>query len=216
MTDKTITNILNHYLKNIREELIEEENNPMPSRNNEIVYINAQINGTQSTIMIDTGSNISLIDNIELTRIQQGSQTQIPTLPINNVTIIGAMGKQNKTIRKQVSLELTSHGVTIPMAFLVCKRTAIPYTYWLRCSETTIRHNQFTMRKCIPDNGRRNVDSRCNGQQQNTFNTNQPVSYTHLQSARLAPSRNFSYMHLQARTPHALHRVSSGTFDKHW
>ena len=80
MTDKTITIILNHYLKNIREELIEEENNPMPSRNNEIVYINAQLNGTQSTIMIHTGSNISLIDNIELTRIQQASQTQIPTV----------------------------------------------------------------------------------------------------------------------------------------
>ena len=66
ITDKTITIIQTNYLKNIRDELIEEKNNPMPIRNNEIVYISAQINGTTSTIMIETGSNISLIDQVEL------------------------------------------------------------------------------------------------------------------------------------------------------
>ena len=96
-TDNRITIIHTNYLKNIRDELIEESNQPMPSRNSEIVYISAQINGIMSTLMIDTGSNISLIDQVELSRLQQESSIPIPTLPINNVTIIGATGRQNKT-----------------------------------------------------------------------------------------------------------------------
>ena len=41
------------------------------------------------------------------------------------------MGKQNKTIRKQVSLELTSHGVTIPMVFLVA--SGLPFNILIGC-----------------------------------------------------------------------------------
>ena len=49
---------------------MEEENVNVPNNNNEIIYVTAKLNGTQSTIMIDTGSNISLIDGTELERIQ--------------------------------------------------------------------------------------------------------------------------------------------------
>ena len=52
--------------------------------------------------MIDTGANISIIDQLELDRITELTTERMPTLPINNLTIIGATGKQNKTIRKQV------------------------------------------------------------------------------------------------------------------
>ena len=130
-TDKKITIIHTNYLKNIRDELIEENNNPMPSRNSEIVYISAQINGIISTLMIDTGSNISLIDQVELSRLQQESSTPIPTLPINNVTIIGATGRQNKTVRKQVSLELNSKGLTFTMSFLVA--SSLPFSILVGC-----------------------------------------------------------------------------------
>ena len=59
--------------------------------------------------MIDTGANISLIDRLELNRIQGLSMEKIPTLPINNIAIIGATGKQNKTIKQQVSLNAVSY-----------------------------------------------------------------------------------------------------------
>ena len=54
--------------------------------------------------MIDTGANVSLIDNIELNKIQEKSKKIIPTLPVNNIVLIGATGRQNKTVRKQVML----------------------------------------------------------------------------------------------------------------
>ena len=74
--DQTITIITNHYLRDIREELLEEDNHI--NNNNEIVHVQANLNGTQTTIMIDTGSNVSLIDNIELERILQNSAIPIP------------------------------------------------------------------------------------------------------------------------------------------
>ena len=58
--NKIITIVSNNYLKNIREELLEEEDNQLPRINNEIVHIQATVNGTITIIMIDTGSNISL------------------------------------------------------------------------------------------------------------------------------------------------------------
>ena len=70
---------------------MEEENRQIIRKNNEIIYIKAKLSGTMSTVIIDTGSNISLIDNTELERIQRGSQVQIPTLPINNIIIIGEL-----------------------------------------------------------------------------------------------------------------------------
>ena len=59
--NKIITIISSNYLKNIREELLEEEANQLPKPNSEIVHVKATINGTITIIMIDTGSNLSLI-----------------------------------------------------------------------------------------------------------------------------------------------------------
>ena len=81
--------------------------------------------------MIDTGSNISLIDQIKLNKIQQKCSTPIPTLPINNITIIGATGRQNKTVQKQVSLELESEGLTFTMSFLVA--SGLPFSILVGC-----------------------------------------------------------------------------------
>ena len=55
--------------------------------------------------------------------IQENNTERIPTLPINNIAIIGATGKQNKTIKQQVSLDVRSVG--IPMVFLVNPRVTL-------------------------------------------------------------------------------------------
>lgn len=114
--DNNITIVHNHYLKNIREELIGNKDN---NSNNEIAYIIAQVNGIAKKCMIDTGANVSLIDSNEYHKIQKLSKVILPTLPINNIILIGATGRQNKTIKRQVSLEVTSNNITIPKIFLV-------------------------------------------------------------------------------------------------
>ena len=75
----TITIVRNNYLKNIVEELLEESNNQSDSKHSEIAYISTQVNGVPTQIMIDTGSNISLIDSIELQKIQEATKTTILT-----------------------------------------------------------------------------------------------------------------------------------------
>ena len=74
---------------------------------------------------------MSLIDNIELSRIQEMGNKTIPTLPVNNIVLIGATGRQNKTVRKQVMLELNSNGKTITMEFLVAH--GLPFTMLIGC-----------------------------------------------------------------------------------
>ena len=60
-----ITIIRCNYLKNIRNELLEEDNTRLPIINNEIIYINAEIEGTFAQLMIDTGANVSIINTTE-------------------------------------------------------------------------------------------------------------------------------------------------------
>ena len=54
--DKTITIIRSHYLKNVRQELLEEEEIGNIQCNNEIAYVTAEINGMTTTLMIDMGA----------------------------------------------------------------------------------------------------------------------------------------------------------------
>ena len=77
------------------------------------------------------GANVSLIDSTELNRIQEQCKKIIPTLPVNNITLIGATGCQNKSVRKQVLLEVKSNGSTIPMIFLVARD--LPFNLLVGC-----------------------------------------------------------------------------------
>ena len=110
---------------------MEEEDNTSSNHNNEIAYITAEMNGVQTRIMIDTAANVSLIDGIELTKIQEEGKTPILTLPISNIVLVGATGRQNRTVRKQVRLELSSNGETIPMTFLVV--SGLPFQMLIGC-----------------------------------------------------------------------------------
>lgn len=124
--------VQNNYLKNIRDDLLEEETVSVDKSNNDIVYINALINNIQCTVMIDTGANISLINSMELDRIQQGINKTIPTLPINNITLVGATGRQIKNIRKQVMLEVSNNGYALSMIFLVVQN--LPFNILIGCN----------------------------------------------------------------------------------
>ena len=55
--------------------------------------LTAELNGISPKIIIDTGSNVSLIDSTELDRIQHECRAILPTLPVNNLVLIGATGR---------------------------------------------------------------------------------------------------------------------------
>ena len=70
---------------------------------------------------------------IELNRIQEEGKELILTLPINNIILVGATGRQNKTVRKQMRLGLESlnKGESIPMTFLVAN--GLPFRMLIGC-----------------------------------------------------------------------------------
>ena len=83
---QNLTIIYNYYLKNLREELLEETVTSRINQHNEILYITAKIEGIPTRIMIDTGANVSLNNDAELERIQKQSKNIIPTLPAVSYT----------------------------------------------------------------------------------------------------------------------------------
>ena len=112
LTDQTITIIQNHYLKNIREELLEENSTPIDSSDNEIAYIIASINGMPTKFMIDTGANVSLTDITKYNKIQKEGKISLPTLPVSNIILIGATGRQNTEDNHPIRPEDRAEGNT--------------------------------------------------------------------------------------------------------
>ena len=129
--DETITIIQNHYLKNIREELMEENTTLIKHPDNEIAYVIANVYGISIKFMIDMGANVSLIDANMYNKIQKESKVSLPTLPVSNIVLIGATGRQNKTIKKQVSLEVMSNHETLSMIFLIAHN--LPFEILIGC-----------------------------------------------------------------------------------
>lgn len=128
----------NHYLKNIRDDLLEESQNNFDNLRPSIVYVNALLQGVETELMIDTGANVSLIDRTEFQRIQELSTVKIPTLPITNVIIIGATGRPNKSVKLQALIDVSSDGIVIPMVFLVA--IGLPFKVVIGC-DTLQRHS---------------------------------------------------------------------------
>ena len=123
--------IKNHYLRNIRNELLQDDEEIDAPQINDIVYIKAKLEGVDADIMFDTGSNISLINQVELDRLEKKIRRTIPTLPITNVKFIGATGRQNNTVKKQVMLELGQDKVVIPIVLLVANN--LPFNVLIGC-----------------------------------------------------------------------------------
>ena len=111
---------------------MEENKTSLDSQNNEIIYIRAEVEGISAKIMIDTGANISIINIIELERIQKECGRTLPMLPVNNIILVGATGRQNKTIRKQVSVNVISRGIALNMVFLIA--TGLPFNILVGCN----------------------------------------------------------------------------------
>ena len=68
---------------------------------------------------------------MELERIQEECGRTLPTLPLNNIVLLGATGRQNKTIRRQVSASVMSCGIAIDMEFLVA--SGLPFNILVGC-----------------------------------------------------------------------------------
>ena len=110
---------------------MEEMSSSIIKNDNQIIYITARLQGVITEIMVDTGANISLINQTEFNRIKDESNDNIPTLPVSNMIIMGATGKANKSIRKQIQLDASGKDGTIQMEFLVAH--GLPFKAMIGC-----------------------------------------------------------------------------------
>lgn len=119
------------HLKNIRTDLMEDDIDQNNIQQDEVVYVELIVEKVTAQIMIDTGASISIINKEELQRINQVNQCEVPTLPVSNMTFMGATGKLNKTLKHQVLLEVGTNEVTSKMVFYVAEN--IPFTILIGC-----------------------------------------------------------------------------------
>jgi transposase InsO family protein len=92
-----------------------------------VVTIDTEIYNVKCEVIIDTGSEISIVEEEFLSGLEDKAKCKARDLPVTNISMIGATGKINRTIHRQVMLELVDKcGLEIPMVFLVARRIQVP------------------------------------------------------------------------------------------
>ena len=92
--------------QNLREELLEEEEQLTDNTGESgLSEINIKIRGEVIRTLVDTGSEISVISEGVLDKIQGNSRATFPTLPVAGVTIVGVTGVRSKRVTTQVLVE---------------------------------------------------------------------------------------------------------------
>lgn len=103
------------------QDLLREEIHDDDNVESEVVSTILEVGGVRTEVIIDTGAEITIISEVMLHKIIAENTARIPTLPVTNVSFIGATGKKNQTIRKQVLLEISHENNSIPITFLVAR-----------------------------------------------------------------------------------------------
>lgn len=87
----------------------------------EIIEIDIEIEKQKCTCIIDTGSEITVMDEEIYKRLMLEEGSKILELPVTNLTIIGVTGVRSKKITKQVYIDVTMGKEIIPIHFLIVK-----------------------------------------------------------------------------------------------
>ena len=126
----------NNYLRNIREDLTEEESHSGNQQNNQIIFITATLQGVLTDVMIDTGANVSLSDQVGLNRIKE---------IYNEYT--NTANKQHKDSRSyweaKYSNEKCQEGNMIPMVFVVTQE--LPFKEMTECKRLRLHSTVIVM-----------------------------------------------------------------------
>lgn len=117
----------NYYLKNIIEDLINEEESDVPIRDSGVLSVMLTVSNVTVEVIIDTGAELTLINERMFEEILMLNNGTLPVLPVKDLSFVGATGRKNQTIKKQVLLDISKDNVIIPITFLIAK--IIPFNY---------------------------------------------------------------------------------------
>lgn len=141
----------------MKEELC-EESRKCKSTTQEVVQaaIKAYIHDIPLEVIVDTGATVSVISDSLFQVVKE--RFQVPTLPVSNCRVTGALGAKAQIVREQVLAELAAGNEVYRCPFLVVKGLSTPCILgldFLREKQATL---DFARGKCfLTDNHRENV-----------------------------------------------------------
>ena len=105
-------------ITNIHNELLEEEIDENGS-NFSMAEFEAEVFNSKYTFLVDSGSEITAMDDRIFEKIKNQTTETIPQLPVLGISVIGVTGVRSKRVTRQIMLQLTINKHKINVPFLV-------------------------------------------------------------------------------------------------
>lgn len=102
---------------------MEEDNTEIETSEKQyrVSEVSCSINGITTKMLIDTGSEVTIISENLLEKIRKKTKKDTHQLPVQGMEIMGATGVQSKRITKQVWLNVQLEDREMQLPFLVAK-----------------------------------------------------------------------------------------------
>lgn len=110
-------------------------------------------------LIVDTGSEVSVVNQNYLDNVINKNKCKLNLMPAQNVSLVSASGARNKTISKQVLLDVKfCDNVTLPIVFLVVKKLNVDiligcdalkqYNFKINFETETVEVNEVKLKFC--------------------------------------------------------------------
>jgi hypothetical protein len=119
----------NCFKKDVLEDIMEGETEDRQEKKKtkdcSTAEIIGMIGGYHEKILVDTGSEVSLMSKEKLMEIEEKNSIKIDQTPVGEVTVMGVTGVRSKRITKQAIIPLKFGNVEVNVCFLVVERVNI-------------------------------------------------------------------------------------------
>ena len=110
----TIGSLITNIHNDLSDEEAGESNNAFG-----MAEFEAEVFNTKYIFLVDSGSELTAIDDRMFEKIKNQTTETIPQLPVLGISVIGVMGVRSKKVTKQIMLQLKVNKNTINVPFLV-------------------------------------------------------------------------------------------------
>lgn len=102
----------------IFQELLDEPDMPI-KENYELVEVNVKICNKEFMLIIDTGSEVSVVNEKIIKELKVNNSKNLSIVPAQNISIVSATGIKHKKVNKQVILDVGFEKMELPIVFLI-------------------------------------------------------------------------------------------------
>lgn len=150
--NEIVCNSFTTFLDNEKHFLLDESNGqPQFNKRLKSPVVSLRIDSHQVSVLIDTGSEITLISLELFEELKSVTGLPFPTLPVTNIAIKGITGVRSKSVTFQTYIDLKFNETCFPTPILVVPSVNIPFIVgidFLRKNKAIINCAEETLELC--------------------------------------------------------------------